>query len=200
VGDAQQSGANGNLKMPDLKPGKDGFRVRYDCVTNGGGIYIVYDNHRAYPSYLITFWVSLLVFMGNKSIKNWKQVALVRIVFGSFIGDSVASSCRSKEGEPDQQENKGQSRGVNGKEVHNCGVVLDDEERKLHDPNHAQKGKNKGEKDDAKLQEENPHSKHYWPKEKQGYESELSKVENVIEDRCDNWQETWEHVHKENLG
>ena len=47
---------NGTLKMPPDKPDAGG--LRYDTVigsTGGSKVYIVYENARAYPEYLVTY-------------------------------------------------------------------------------------------------------------------------------------------------
>ena len=47
---------NNKLRLPPEKPNKNNFAVnRYDSVNGGNQMYILYENSRAYPSYLITF-------------------------------------------------------------------------------------------------------------------------------------------------
>ena len=60
VGDDITLPKNGSYKIPPEKPAASGrFAVeRFDSIkgnTNGSDIYIVYENSRAYPDYLITF-------------------------------------------------------------------------------------------------------------------------------------------------
>ena len=44
----------GNYRLPPNKP--DSTVERYDSINNGqGGHYIIYDNSRAYPGYLVTY-------------------------------------------------------------------------------------------------------------------------------------------------
>mmetsp|Transcript_19316 Transcript_19316/g.18460 ORF Transcript_19316/g.18460 Transcript_19316/m.18460 type:complete len:138 (-) Transcript_19316:25-438(-) len=44
----------GNYRIPPNKPGSQ--TERYDSINNGpGGHYIIYDNTKSYPGYLITF-------------------------------------------------------------------------------------------------------------------------------------------------
>ena len=45
---------NGQYRIPPLKPGS--MVERYDSINNGNeGHYIIYDNVKAYPGYLITY-------------------------------------------------------------------------------------------------------------------------------------------------
>ena len=54
IGDSITLPLNNKLRLPPLKNGST--TVRYDSVNNGiGGHYIVYDNNKAYPGYLITY-------------------------------------------------------------------------------------------------------------------------------------------------
>lgn len=53
VGDSVEM-PKGLYKIPPLKPGSE--IIRYDSINNGfGGHYIIYDNDKAYPGYLITY-------------------------------------------------------------------------------------------------------------------------------------------------
>ena len=55
VGEAKELPSDGSLKMPPTKPGGGS---RYDTVmgsTGGSRVYIVYENGRAYPEYLVTY-------------------------------------------------------------------------------------------------------------------------------------------------
>ena len=53
VGDSKQE-RPGQYRIPPLKPNSS--TERYDSVNNGlGGHYIIYDNTKAYPAYLITY-------------------------------------------------------------------------------------------------------------------------------------------------
>lgn len=54
VGDSVQLQPSNAYKMPPNKPGSQ--IERYDSINNGpGGHYIVYDNLKCYPGYLITY-------------------------------------------------------------------------------------------------------------------------------------------------
>jgi O-acetyl-ADP-ribose deacetylase (regulator of RNase III) len=58
VGDAIQLGANSNITMPPVKSsrGHIASTIRYDAVNSKDrNIFIIYENSRAYPAYLITF-------------------------------------------------------------------------------------------------------------------------------------------------
>jgi hypothetical protein len=53
VGDSVTLGG-GQYRIPPLKPGSK--VERYDSINNGaGGHFIIYDNAKAYPGYLITY-------------------------------------------------------------------------------------------------------------------------------------------------
>jgi len=53
VGDSVQLGG-GQYRIPPNKPGSQ--TERYDSINNGqGGHFIIYDNSKAYPGYLITY-------------------------------------------------------------------------------------------------------------------------------------------------
>ena len=53
VGDSVQL-PGGQYKIPPNKPGSQ--TERYDSINNGpGGHYIIYDNLKSYPGYLITY-------------------------------------------------------------------------------------------------------------------------------------------------
>jgi hypothetical protein len=59
VGEIVYSEPNGKLRLPPFMKGSNGgVQIRYDTVqgkTGGTVVYIAYENHRAYPEYLITF-------------------------------------------------------------------------------------------------------------------------------------------------
>ena len=62
LGESIELPADRALRMPPAKPSSNGSKARYHSVkgnTENGGVksdvYIVYDNCRAYPEYLITF-------------------------------------------------------------------------------------------------------------------------------------------------
>ena len=63
LGEFVQLPPNHSYIIPPEKPGKKKFAgERYDSIkgnTNGSDIFIVYENSRAYPSYLITFGIDL---------------------------------------------------------------------------------------------------------------------------------------------
>jgi len=55
VGEAYTSGPDNSLKMPPTKPGSE---QRYDSITNQTkDHYIVYDNNKQFPAYLVTYTV-----------------------------------------------------------------------------------------------------------------------------------------------
>ena len=51
-----------SLRMPPQRTAKSGGLIgieRYDSVTGttgGSKVYIIYDNHKAYPFYLVTYY------------------------------------------------------------------------------------------------------------------------------------------------
>ncbi len=54
VGDSANFGGGKGVRMPPVRSGQSG--ERYDSINNGEhGHYIVYDNVKAYPGYLIHF-------------------------------------------------------------------------------------------------------------------------------------------------
>ena len=54
TGDSANFGGGRGVKVPPLKPSS--VIERYDSINTGsGGHYIVYDNLKAYPGYLITY-------------------------------------------------------------------------------------------------------------------------------------------------
>lgn len=62
TGDSCRCAPNSSLKMPPLKPclkARDTFEnERYDSMsghTHGSDIFVIYDNEKAYPAYLITY-------------------------------------------------------------------------------------------------------------------------------------------------
>jgi hypothetical protein len=63
VGDVHTCPSDANLRMPPKKPNTPQSGAlfeedRYDCVsgvTRGSTVYIIYDNGRAYPFYLVTY-------------------------------------------------------------------------------------------------------------------------------------------------
>ena len=63
LGEFVQLQPNHSYRIPPEKPDKKKFAVeRYDSIkgnTGGSDIFIVYENSRAYPSYLITFGIDL---------------------------------------------------------------------------------------------------------------------------------------------
>ena len=58
TGDSFLSSPNKALRMPPLKRATAGVQLEYDTVTghtHGCEVYMTYDNHKAYPAYLITY-------------------------------------------------------------------------------------------------------------------------------------------------
>ena len=54
TGNSTNTGGGKGVRKPPEVPNKKG--ERYDSINNGsGGHFIVYDNHKSYPGYLITF-------------------------------------------------------------------------------------------------------------------------------------------------
>lgn len=54
VGDSTTARKNNDIKMPPLKPNSE--IERFDAIRDeNSGHYIVYDNLKAYPAYIITF-------------------------------------------------------------------------------------------------------------------------------------------------
>ncbi len=54
VGESTNSGGGPNTKMPPEMPGRPG--EKFDSINNGnGGHFIVYDNNKSYPGYVITY-------------------------------------------------------------------------------------------------------------------------------------------------
>jgi hypothetical protein len=54
TGDSTNQGGGGGVRIPPLKPGSN--VDRYDSINTGqGGHFIIYDNDKSYPGYLITF-------------------------------------------------------------------------------------------------------------------------------------------------
>ena len=60
TGESTISGGGREVRMPPLKPGKN--EGRYDSINNGTiGHYIIYDNLKTYPGYIITYnWTDLI--------------------------------------------------------------------------------------------------------------------------------------------
>ena len=62
VGDTHGCPQDRSLRMPPERPSKSGGLIgieRYDSVTghtNGSKVYIIYDNQKAYPFYLVTYY------------------------------------------------------------------------------------------------------------------------------------------------
>ena len=61
IGDTHECSQDRSLRMPPQRPAKSGGLIgieRFDSVTGhtkGSKVYIIYDNHKAYPFYLITY-------------------------------------------------------------------------------------------------------------------------------------------------
>ena len=53
VGESTSTGGARGVRVP---PHKIGSSERYDSINNGsGGHYVIYDNLKSYPGYLITY-------------------------------------------------------------------------------------------------------------------------------------------------
>ena len=59
VGDAHLCASDPSLRMPPLRPNQPAHsRERFDSVcgnTGGSDVWILYENYRAYPEYLVTY-------------------------------------------------------------------------------------------------------------------------------------------------